>query len=100
MVRSALLLRDRHARYHLLLIMVGVGTVVKAAHRGRLLGRVAGSISKVVANESSGITDADPVRRIQLRVPAVRRQADVVAEGLELGRVELDGGVEGGIAGG
>src|SRR5438132_7771194 len=82
--------RNRHAGHDLLLIVVCVRTIVKRAHRsGVLCGRRRG-IPKVISDESLAVTDAMRMRCIQLWVPGMRRQADVVTNGSKCCGVKLD----------
>src|SRR5713101_8394695 len=83
---------DGQGRDDLLLEMAGVAAVVEPASR---------RIAEVVADEACGwVAEAEPVRRIQLRVPCVLAQADVVPEWAESRVVELNAGVDAVVGGG
>src|SRR6266849_10140236 len=85
---------DGQGRHHLLLVVVRVAAVVEGADRGRVVEPASGRVAEVVADEACGrVARAEPVCRVQLRVPAVLAQADVAPEGAESRCVELDAGV-------
>src|SRR3989442_9552033 len=86
---------DGQGRHHLLLAVVRVAPVAEGAARGGVFEPASGRVAEVVADEACGrVARAEPVCRVQLRVPAVLAQADVAPEGAESRRVELDAGVD------
>src|SRR5712691_3161453 len=91
---SPLQFRNRHAGYYLLLIVVGIGVVVKSAHRSGVLSGCRGAIPEVIPDESLATADAMRVGRVELRVPGVLGHADVVPDGRERGGIELDGSID------
>src|ERR1700675_2007104 len=73
-------LRDLQAFHHLLVVVVRVRAVVERADGCRVVERSAGRVAEIVPYETGRrIADAEPERRVQLRVPRVPAQADVVA---------------------
>src|SRR5215472_4563727 len=88
--QQRLLLGNRHARDHLLLIVLLIGTVVKSAHRGCVLLDRGRCVAKVVADKGSAAANTTRVRRVQLRIPRVLRQPDVVPDRLQGAGVKLD----------
>src|SRR5712692_5558463 len=74
--------------------MVGIGAVVVRAHKARNVCRAAGRIAEVVADECGSSRSTARVRRVQLRVPGVLGEPDIVPEWREGGTVELHTGVD------
>src|SRR5438093_9959893 len=88
--RSALGSRDREDRDDLLLVVRRVRAVVVRGYRGRVALPDSGGDPEVVADERVETRRAGRVRRVELRVPGVLREADVVALRRQGGRVELN----------
>src|SRR2546428_2005656 len=85
---------DSEDRDDLLLIVLRIRAVV-VGRDGRCVGHaVAGGDTEVVADERIAARRAGRVRRVELRVPAVLREADVVALWRQGGCVELDARVD------
>src|SRR5712692_3608017 len=86
---------NRDRRDHLLLIVGRVCAIVEGAHRRRVVDPAVDRVAKVVADEGGVCrTHAKAPRRVQLRVPGVLAQTDIVAHGGQRGAVELDAGVD------
>src|SRR3989442_6853801 len=86
---------DGQGRHHMLLLLFRFAAVVEGADRGRVVEPASGRVAEVVADEACGrVARAEPVCRVQLRIPGVLAQADVAPEGAESGRVELNAGVD------
>src|SRR5258706_15093098 len=89
------MLGDGQGRDDLLLEVIRVAAIVEGADRGRVVEPASRRIAEVVADEACGrVAEAEPVRRIQLRVPCVLAQADVVPEWAECRVVELNARVD------
>jgi hypothetical protein len=80
---------------HLLLVEERVlAGVVEGRHRGRVGEPAARGDAEVVADEGARAADAAGAQRRELRVPGMRRQADVVPDERQGGFVELRRGVD------
>src|SRR6266540_765579 len=88
-------LRDRDSGHDLLLVVARVGAVVVGADRGREARRPGKRVPEVVADEGGAWrAHAEAERRVQLRVPRVKAEPDVVAFRHEVRPVELDARVD------
>src|SRR6267142_1327678 len=87
--------RSRQGRDDPLLV---VGAVVAGlrvrADEGRHAGRAAEGVAEVIADEGADTVGAARVRRVQLGIEAVLREADVLAGSLQVGPEELDACVD------
>src|SRR2546428_8897638 len=81
---------DREDRDDLLLVMRVVGAVVVRRDRRRVALSGGGGDPEIVADEGVEACRAGRVRRVELRVPGVLREPDVVSPWCQGGRVELD----------
>src|SRR5438445_11183734 len=81
---------DREDRDDLLLVMRVVGAVVVRRDRRRVALCGGGGDPEIVADEGVEACRAGRVRRVELRVPGVLREPDVVSPWCQGGRVELD----------
>src|SRR5258708_22998796 len=94
-LRLEAMLGHAHRRRHLLLEVARVATVVEGADRGRVVEPAARGVAEVVADEAGGrVAHAEPVWRVQLRIPRVLTQPDVVPARAERRSVELDACVD------
>src|SRR3954453_18983686 len=82
---------NRDARDDLLLVVrrILAGVVVRRDRRCIEVASV-GIDPEVVADESRAAADAGRMRRVELRIAGMSRHAEVVAERLQVRRVELD----------
>ncbi len=87
-------LRNRDGSNDLLLLVVGIGAIVVCAHKARDVHRPTGYIAEVVADEGRDASGARRVWRVQLRVPGVLGEPDVVPERRKGDIVELHTGVD------
>src|SRR3954454_11713569 len=79
------------ARDDLLLVVRRVLAGVVVSRDGRCIEVASVGIDpEVVADESRAAADAGWMRRVELRIPGMSRHAEVVADGLQVRRVELD----------
>src|SRR2546428_2129863 len=81
---------DREDRDDLLLAMRVVGAVVVRRDRRRVALPTSGGDPEIVADEGVEACRARRVRRVELRVPGVLREPDVVSPWRQGGCVELD----------
>src|SRR5438128_10582755 len=71
--------------------MAGVGAVVVGADEARIVERAGELVREVVAQERVGrIARTLPIGAVQLRVPTVLRDPDVVTLWLQVGAIDLD----------
>src|SRR5437879_11606264 len=76
---------------HLLLVVMRIATVVVGAYEGRVIDRAGKIVAEVVADERVGrIARTAAIRTVELGVPIVLRQSNVVPDWPERRRVELD----------
>ncbi len=92
-------LRNSHRSNHLLLAVGGIGAIVVCAHKARDVRRPTGYIAEVVADEGRDAGGARRVRCVQLWVPGVLGEPDVVPERRKGDIVELHTGVDAVVAG-
>src|SRR5438128_10568130 len=83
--------RSRYPRDHLLLVVLRVAAVVVSAHEGGVV-RCAGEIvAEVIADERvHRIARTAAIRTVELGIPAMLGQSNVVPDRLEGRRIELD----------
>ncbi len=74
-------LRNRDGSNDLLLLVVGIGAIVVRAHKARYVRRPTGYIAEVVADEGRDAGGARRVRCVQLWVPGVLGEPDVLLQG-------------------
>src|SRR5437870_6875061 len=80
---------------HLLLVVLRVAAVVVGAHEGRVVDRAGKIVAEVVADERVGrIARTAAIRTVELGIPIVFRQSNVMPDWLERRRVELDARVD------
>src|SRR5207302_3435025 len=83
--------RRPQSRDHLLLVVLWIGSVVERADEGRKVGRARDLVAEVIADERiRGRAEALAIRRVELRIPAVLGDLDVVPDRRKRGAVELD----------
>src|SRR6266851_987156 len=93
-LRPKKILGNADRRDDLLLEMPRVGAVVVGADRGRVVVPGAGDVAVIVADEPFRSADPAWLHRVELRVPGMAADPDVVALRDEVGLVELDAGVD------
>src|SRR5207253_5580289 len=92
---SRLVFRRGYRCDHLLLVVMRVAAVVVGAHEGGVVDRAGKIVAEVVADERVGrIARTAAVRTVELGIPIVFRQSNVVPDWLEGRRVELDARVD------
>src|SRR5260370_9519244 len=90
---SGIRLRDLHCADHLLLVVLWIVAVVVRADECRVVHGTVEDIAEIITDESvarNGRRSA--VRSVELRIPRVAAQPDVVSDRIEICGVELDAG--------
>src|SRR5438445_3143865 len=87
--------RSRYPRDHLLLVVLRVAAVVVSAHEGGVVDHAGKIVAEVIADERvHRIARTAAIRTVELGIPAILGQSNVVPDWLEVRRIELDARVD------